>query len=69
MSFKDRLQAEQSELSEKTGKLEIFLLSEKADEIDPEQKGLLFGQLQVMKSYVDILEQRMELLATKNQNP
>lgn len=60
--FKARLEKEILELVEKIVKLKKFIDSNDFLNIDSEQKGLLYAQFQVMKSYHLILEKRFSLL-------
>ena len=62
MDFIDRLKQEREELKFKTYKLGAFLASERKNQIDPNQKVLLFMQYEVMKIYLQILDRRLELL-------
>ncbi|GET46895.1 hypothetical protein RCZ01_21970 [Capnocytophaga felis] len=48
-----------SELSERIGKLKIFVKSSKFKEIDKAQQPLLKKQLKVMLTYEDILKKRL----------
>ncbi|CEN49330.1 crAss001_48 related protein [Capnocytophaga canis] len=56
---KRRVQTELSELSERIGKLKIFVKSSKFKEIDKAQQPLLKKQLKVMLTYEDILKKRL----------
>lgn len=60
--FKTRLIEEQAELEEKISKIDDFIMSKKADEIDPVQKSLLIIQADAMSTYNEILKARIELL-------
>jgi predicted nucleotidyltransferase len=59
-TFKDRLIIELENLSQKTEKLEQALIDEKVPE---EEVGVLFSQLAVMRSYIMILEFRLEKIS------
>lgn len=61
-TFKDRLSEEKKQLEERMGKLNTFLLSERANEIDPIQKSLLGIQFAAMATYNHCLETRISLL-------
>ena len=56
--FKERLYDERAQLVEKTEKLETFLRSNKANEIDQIQLALLGIQLSIMKTYIRVLDER-----------
>ena len=60
--FKTRLVEEQAQLEEKISKIDDFIMSKKADEIDPVQKSLLIIQADAMSTYNEILKARIELL-------
>lgn len=61
-TFKDRLLKERAELEDKVTKLGSFLETENFKKIDEKQQELLEIQHGFMKSYLDILEQRISLL-------
>ena len=56
--FKERLYDERAQLVEKTEKLEVFLQSNKSNEIGQIQLALLGIQLPLMKAYVRVLDER-----------
>ena len=58
-TFIERLKAEKVELDEKIEKLDAFTKSGKFNEIDPVQMTLLNIQLQAMKTYSEILHERI----------
>lgn len=60
--FKTRLETEQSELGEKIEKLSTFIDNDKFKSVAENQQGLLKRQLQVMKDYKAILDERISLL-------
>ena len=60
--FKTRLIEEQAQLEEKISKIDDFIMSKKADEIDQVQKSLLIIQADAMSTYNEILKARIELL-------
>jgi hypothetical protein len=60
--FKTRLIIEKDELAEKVSKLESFLATEKANEIDKDQLMLLGIQLNAMKTYLGCLIARIDRL-------
>ena len=60
MEYKRRLIKENNDLNEKIKKLESFLNYRKI-EISEEQEKLMKNQLEVMKEYLKILEQRILL--------
>lgn len=60
MEYKRRLIKENNDLNEKIKKLESFLNYRKI-EISEEQEKLMKKQLEVMKEYLKILEQRILL--------
>ena len=60
--FKQRLETERAELDERLNKLDDFLLSEKANEIDPVQKSILNIQSSAMYTYLKCLDERLERL-------
>lgn len=57
--FLERLIDEKSELDVKSAKLESFLSTEKAKEIEPVQLSLLNIQLNAMKTYSRCLLERL----------
>lgn len=61
-SFKERLTVEKIELKEKIDKLSAFLGSDNFKSIDKRQQGLLRQQLTVMLQYLEILQDRIDLL-------
>lgn len=62
-TFKDRLNDEHSELAEKVSKLESFISNGKPKSVTQEHFLLLNHQLQYMKSYLEVLAERIKLLA------
>jgi hypothetical protein len=58
-TFKERLDAEKSELDEKRTKLEAFQNSEAFQKIDPVQMSLLNIQAQSMATYSQCLLERI----------
>ena len=60
--FKDRLNTERKELSDKISKLESFTNSTKFSSTDITQQALLNVQLQAMKTYRTCLIERMTSL-------
>lgn len=60
--FEDRLRVEFVELNNKIEKLESFINSEDINKIDPYQRHLLYVQLQSMKTYLQCLDSRLQLL-------
>lgn len=58
-TFKERLLEEQQQLNEKIEKLESFTLSDKFKEVDEVQMSLLNIQLIAMKTYSQILLERI----------
>lgn len=60
--FKERLIEEKTQLNEKIEKLEAFTLSEKFQKIEPFQMSLLNVQLFSMKTYSQILVERIAWL-------
>ncbi|MNJ08772.1 hypothetical protein D3C77_28970 [compost metagenome] len=65
MSFMERLKKEREELSDKIEKLMLFLVSEKFNELDDQNKLLLNQQEVHMQCYLRVLDQRIELLSGK----
>lgn len=57
--FKTRLEEEKLQLNEKIEKLEAFIQSEDFQKIDPVQMTLLNCQVQAMKTYSQILLERL----------
>lgn len=68
MSFIDRLKEERDVLFDKIEKLMSFLVSEKFNELDDQNKLLLNQQEMHMQRYLRVLEQRIELLGAKKLN-
>ncbi|QHJ83361.1 MAG: hypothetical protein [Bacteriophage sp.] len=60
--FKERLNDEHSDLSEKVSKLESFISNGKPESLTQEHFLLLQHQLQHMKAYLAVLTDRIELL-------
>lgn len=58
-TFKERLMDEKVELDVKIDKLYDFTISDNFKEIEEIQQSLLIVQLQVMKSYSVILDERL----------
>ena len=58
-TFKERLENEKAELSEKQEKLRTFIASEKFKEIDNVQMTLLNIQLKAMETYSQCLLERI----------
>lgn len=54
-TFKERLEQEAAELNEKIVRLQDFINSEKSNEIDKDHKGLLFIQVEAMRTYYQVL--------------
>jgi len=67
-TFLDRLFEEKEQLNERIEKLESFLSSEKAVEIEPVQKSLLNVQLNAMRTYLMCLIERTAWLARASDN-
>jgi len=62
MSFKERLIQERDELQYKRDKLVVFFSTKTFDDLDKHQQNLLQIQSNVMFTYLEILDQRIELL-------
>lgn len=62
-TFLERLQAEQRELNLKIEKLSAFQLSNAFEKVDPIQKVLLVVQLDAMRTYNQVLIQRLQNLS------
>jgi hypothetical protein len=60
--FKERLIEERAQLAEKAERLNNFLMTDKADEIDNVQHTLLDVQLPAMRTYLKVLDERIRLL-------
>lgn len=60
--FKTRLDAEKAELDERIQKLDDFLKSENFSKIDPVQMTLLNCQIHAMRTYSQILLERIARL-------
>lgn len=60
--FKQRLVEEKAQLNERIEKLEAFQSSEKFNEIDPVQMTLLNCQVHAMRTYSQILLERIARL-------
>ena len=60
--FKSRLVEEQAQLEEKLNKINDFIQSQNADEIDPVQKDLLLIQAGAMYTYNECLKARLARL-------
>lgn len=61
-TFLTRLVKERDELKDRLDKLDDFLMSDKADKIDPIQRDLLQIQSTSMNTYLTCLETRLERL-------
>lgn len=61
-SAKDRMQIELSDLQAKLNKLQSFVESDKFNELDKYMQKLLLEQKSIMTDYVDVLEQRLQLM-------
>ena len=61
-TFLTRLVKERDELKDRLDKLDNFLMSDKADKIDPIQRDLLQIQSTSMNTYLTCLETRLERL-------
>ena len=60
--FIDRLRNEMNDLQEKINKLEDFIYSDKFDDLDEPQKGLLKIQMSAMITYYGVVKTRYDLL-------
>ena len=65
MDWQDRLKKETEDLRYDVNKLQDFTRTKKFYELDREHKDLLYEQLHVMLSYLQILGKRLELLGIK----
>jgi len=61
-TFKERLLIEKEELNEKIEKLDLFMNSENFQKIEPIQMSLLNTQIGAMKTYCQILIERIAWL-------
>lgn len=61
-TFKERLIEEKAQLDDKVGKLAAFTRSENFDKIEAVQQSLLKTQLLAMKTYSQILVERLAWL-------
>lgn len=59
---KSRLVSESQSLTERIVKLQIFLSSEKVNELEEKTQELLDEQLKLMKQYRDIINSRILLM-------
>lgn len=59
--MKNRLLVERNELQEKVTKLVKFIDSDDFTELDSEVSSLLICQIHIMRSYLSILDMRLEL--------
>lgn len=59
---KSRLVSESQPLTERIVKLQIFLSSEKSNELEEKTRELLDEQLKLMKQYRDIINSRILLM-------
>jgi len=57
--YKDRIKEELSELEGKLEKLEAFIRTPKFDKLESSERGKLIVQNDIMKQYVQILEDRL----------
>ena len=62
-TFKDRLLREKQELEDKLQKLTAFQVSEAFGKIEPIQMTLLNVQAEIMKSYAQVLAERITWLS------
>ena len=60
-STKERVGKELEDLRNKENKLSNFIYSDKLEELSKESQFLLNKQVRVMREYIGILEQRLEL--------
>ena len=58
--YKDRIKEELSELEGKLGKLEAFISTPKFDKLESSERGKLIVQSDIMKQYVQVLEDRLQ---------
>ena len=65
-TFLDRLLQEETELIERTHKLNTFLNSDKVKMLSFTQHSLLLTQVKVMEAYASILDMRIKDLNNKN---
>lgn len=61
-TFKERLVEEKTQLDEKIEKLEVFISSENFQNIEGVQMSLLNAQLSAMKTYSQIMLERISWL-------
>jgi hypothetical protein len=59
--YQERVVEELSELTKKHEKLELFIASEKFKDLDVPQQALLRRQRVLMRSYMSVLTERIEL--------
>lgn len=60
-STKERVEKELEDLRNKENKLSNFIYSDKLEALSKESQFLLNKQVRVMREYISILEQRLEL--------
>ena len=60
-SIKERVEKELEDLRNKENKLSNFIYSDKLEALSKESQFLLNKQVRVMREYIGILEQRIEL--------
>lgn len=60
--YKKRLETEQAEVRDKIEKLSNFLEGDEIDKIDPNQKILLSIQYKAMSTYLECLNNRLDLM-------
>ena len=61
-TFKDRLKVEFNELHDKIKKLKDFINSENINNVEENQRHLLYIQLNSMETYRQCLDSRLQLL-------
>jgi phage antirepressor YoqD-like protein len=64
-TFYDRLLVEAQELAIKTNALNDFMRTQGFINLDRKNKDLLYTQSRLMNEYLQVLEQRIELLGEK----
>lgn len=59
--YQERVVDERQQLTNKTDKLAVFIRSDAFDDLSIQEQALLLSQLDYMRLYGDVLDQRIQL--------